>query len=29
MVEMEAERLYIQGKVVKAQVKFRIYEDFD
>ena len=29
MIEMEAERLHIQEKVVKAQAKFKIYEDLD
>ena len=29
MIEMEAERLHIQEKVVKALTKFKIYEDLD
>ena len=29
MIEMEAERLHIQEKVVKAQAKFKIYENLD
>ena len=29
MIKMEAQRLRIQEKVVKAQAKFKIYEDLD
>ena len=29
MIEMQAERLHMQEKVAKAQVKFKIYEDLD